>query len=81
MDNYEEYGESSVQFGLVLAYRDGVVIVIDSGSYDDLNYEIETYQKVCADMQVKVIPYDEDTYESFKGDVIRTQEKLLQFFI
>lgn len=32
-------------------------------------------------MEVKVIPYSEDTYESFKDDVMRTQEKLLQFFI
>lgn len=81
MDSYEEYGESSVQFGLVLAYRDGVVIVVESGSYDDLNYEIETYKAICLNMEVKIIPYDEDTYKSFKNDMIRMQEKLLQFFI
>lgn len=81
MENFEEYGESSVAFGLVLAYRDGVVVVIDSGSYDDLNYEIDTYRNICTDMEVKIIPYDENTYESFKDDTIRVQEKLLQFFI
>lgn len=32
-------------------------------------------------MEVKIIPYDEDTYKSFKNDMIRMQEKLLQFFI
>lgn len=32
-------------------------------------------------MEVKIIPYDENTYESFKDDTIRVQEKLLQFFL
>lgn len=81
MESYEEYGESQVQFGLVLAYREGVVIVVDSGNYDDLEYEIETYKSICSDMEVKIIPYSEDTYSLFKDDMMRTQEKLLQFFI
>lgn len=81
MDNFEEYGESQAQYGLVLAYRDGVVIVVDSGAYDDLNYEIETYKTICSNMEVKIIPYSEDAYNVFKDDTIRMQERLLQFFI
>mgnify|MGYP004637025647 FL=1 len=81
MDNFEEYGESQAQYGLVLAYRDGVVIVVDSGAYDDLNYEIETYKNICNGMEVKIIPYDENAYNVFKDDTIRMQERLLQFFI
>lgn len=65
----------------MLAYKDGVVVVIDVGVYDELNYEIETYKNICKGMQVKIIPYSEDTYESFKDDIMRVQEKLLQFFI
>ena len=42
---------------------------------------ILTYRAICPNMEVKIIPYDEDTYKSFKNDMIRMQEKLLQFFI
>ena len=32
-------------------------------------------------MDVKIIPYDEETYSQFKNDIVKIQEKLLQFFV
>lgn len=57
------------------------MIVVDAGNYDELNYEIDTYKRICSNMDVKIIPYDEETYSQFKNDIVKIQEKLLQFFV
>ena len=78
-DNNEN--EFSGQFGIVIATDGKTIIIIDSGSLDNLNYDAAMYESLASGMTMKIIPYEQATYNEIKGNPYEIQSRLQQFFI
>ena len=54
-------------FGVIIAKEDDRIYVLAEGDYDELQGLYEIYKQSAEDMQVLLIPYDKDDFDSIKG--------------
>lgn len=62
--------------GAILSKSDGIINIIATGDYDDLQSRLEYYCKICGDTEIKLV----NTSGIDIDEVIRNQESINETF-